>query len=332
MARRSDEPSSSVEEDIYLGETSPRHTAMAWGMTLLSPGLGYVYTGQLLKGVTVNLGFLLCVATFVITFSILKFFPLLPMLVLIATWAVFVAFAGAAATRVASRDEPYILRGFNHWTIYSIVFVLTFAAPLLGTAHFIGTYLLGFEPVTSAAMYPTLQTGDVAMIDRSAFRNRQPARGDLVAVAPDGSGKALVLRVVGVPGDLIRIEGEEVFVNKEPLQRSQLEEDAMRVPSIDGDADLLAMVEENNGNRYVISVSPKALIAASVPPTKLDDDEVFVMADNRSQVPTDGRERIRDSRDFGTVRMAEVAGEPVYVAWSTHQGTTRWERIGLRAQ
>lgn len=316
----------------YLGETKRRHPVVAAGLSVLCPGIGYMYAGHLLKGITVNLLFLLALETFVIVFSILKFFPLLPLVVVGVGWLVFTTLVTASVVREVRGTDSYVLRGFNHWTIYTVVFVLTYAGPILATGHFLSQYLLGFEQIDTAAMYPTLQVGDVALIDKSAFRNRTPRRGDLVAVQPrEGSG-ALVLRVVGVADDIIRIEGETVFVNNDPLGRTELDETALRVPSLDGEADLLAMVEENNGNRYVISVSPKAFIAHSMPPTKLEKHQVFVLADNRSQVATQGGARIRDSRDFGAVDLDQITGEPLYIAWSLAADSTRWERIGLRTQ
>lgn len=334
MSQSLDSSSDAIE---YHGETKDRRPAVAVLLTFLCPGLGYMYTGHLLKGITVNLLYLLALETFVIVFSILKFFPLLPMLVLVAGWAVFTALASVSVLNHVKQNEEgetYLLKGYNHWTIYAVVFVLTYALPIFATGHFISSYLLSLERIESSGMYPTLQAGDVAMIDLSAYRNRVPRRGDLVAVRPDDVvDDALVLRVVGVENDVIRIEGETVFVNSEPLERRKLNDTALRVPSMDGEGDLLAMmVEENNGNRYVISVSPKAFLAHSMPPTKLAANEFFVLADNRSQVPANGEKRIRDSRDFGAVELSEVAGEPLYIAWSSDAEGARWERIGLRTQ
>lgn len=330
------DPDDSTE---YLGETKARRRAVALALTLLCPGLGLMYVGQLLKGVTINLIFLLVLEAFVIVFSILKFFPLLPAMVVVLAWVVFTTFVGAAVADKLPKDgEEYLLRGYNHWTIYAVVYVLTFAAPIGVTAQFVSRYLLGFEGIASAAMYPTLKVGDVALVDKSAFRNHAPQRGDLVTVSAHGTGAGLVLRVVGVADDIIRIEGQTVFVNNEPLEREELAEDALRGPSLDGEGDLLAMVEENHGNRYVISVSPKAYVADSIPPTKLAADELFVLADNRAQVPhgmkgqRDQGARIRDSRDFGTVHRDEVIGRPLYIAWSTGATGVRWDRIGLRTQ
>ncbi len=329
----SDTGDSSSESLEYHGETRERRPMVAALMTLLCPGLGYMYTGQMLKGITVNLMFLLMLETFVIVFSILKFFPLLPMLVLVLAWIVFSGFAAHSVVRESRDDEPYVLKGYNHWTIYAVVFLLTYAVPIFATGHFISQYLLGVERIESSAMYPTIQAGDAVLIDLSAYRNRVPRRGDLVAVQPRDRDETLVLRVVGVENDVIRIEGETVFVNNEPLERSRLEDQSLRVPSLDDEGDLLAMVEHNNGNRYVISVSPKAFSSHSMAPTKLAANELFVMADNRSQVPANGEKRIRDSRDFGTVTLGAIEGEPLYIAWSTGpDGSTRVERIGLLTQ
>lgn len=327
MSRNVDASAESIE---YLGETKARNPYLAVALTFLCPGLGYMYVGQILKGVTINLLFLLMLETFVIVFSILKFFPLLPLLVFAVAWGVFSGFAAHGVLAHCRDSEHYVLKGYNHWTIYAIAFLMTFAVPVYATMHFIAEYLLGFERVQTSAMYPTIHDDDVVLIDLSAYRNRVPKRGDLVAVTPPGEHRSVVLRVVAVENDVVRIEGETVFVNNEPLERLQLTNS--RVPSMDGEGDLLAMVENNNGQAYVISVSPKAFSSHSMPPKKLAAHQLFVLADNRSQIDKDAKTRIRDSRDFGPVRLENIEGEPLYIAWSRQDGRTRWDRIGLRTQ
>jgi len=318
----------------YEGETRPRSRWLAAALTMVCPGLGFVYVGQLLKGVTVNLLFLLMLESFVIVFSILKFFPLLPFLVIMLAWLIFSGFAARSVVGQIDAEEPYVLRGYNHWTIYSVIFLLTFVVPIGATAQFIGTYLLDFDHVATSAMYPTIQAGDTVLVDMSAYRNAPPKRGDLVAVQPDGDDDFQILRVVGVQGDRIKIESENVFVNGEPLERSELDKKNMVAGKLEGDGDYLALVEHNHGNRYVISVSPRAFNAARIPQTRLEQGQFFVLADNRSQVPKDREKDIRDSRNFGPVPLEAIEGEPVYIAWSTDPSTgeTRWDRIGLRTQ
>ncbi len=311
----------------YRGETKPRNVWVATLLTFLAPGLGYVYIGELLRGITTNLLFLLMLEGFIIAFSLLKFFPALPALVLLLAWITFASLVALdVRKRISAEDEAYVLRGYNHWMIYTVVFVLSFAAPLYATGHFVSQYLLQFQTVDDASVYPTLRPGDVALVDKSAFRGRAPARGELVSLTND-RGNEQILRVVAVEDDIVRIEGETVFVNDEPLERATLD----TPPPEDGE--LLAMVENNHGNRYVISVSPRAYTALTLPPTRLAAGEFFVLADNRNQVPlAEDGQPIRDSRNFGTVKRKTIVGKPLFIAWSGTSDELRLSRIGLKVR
>lgn len=327
----------------YRGEVKPRRRPTAVVLTFLCPGLGHMYIGQLFKGVTITLAFLLLVQGFVIVFSVLKFFPLLPFLVTLASWLVFTSYVAhdvVSAIRRHRLDEPgadaYVLRGYNHWMVYGIVLMAIYLVPLYVTGVFVSQYLLGFERIESAVMFPTVKPGDTLLIDRSAYRSRVPQRGELVAVRTDDDGEELsVLRVVAVPGDVVSVEGETVYVNDAPLARSDLAESDIATPAAGArEGELLAMVEHNHGHRYVISVSPRAFSAVMMEPTRLEPGQLFVLADNRSQVEVARGPRIRDSRNFGALEMAAVAGKPLYIAWSAspETGELRLDRVGLRTQ
>ena len=319
--------SATAQSIEYRGETKPRSRLLAVVLAFLCPGLAYMYVGKVLRGVTTNLLFLLLLVSFIAVFGALKFFPLLPLAVLALAWLVFGAFVAQGALRLIAGERPYVLRSYNHWTLYCVMSLVTFALPIYGAFQFVSRYLAGLQAMRTAAMYPTIHEEEVALVDLSAFRNRTPKRGDVVALTPQGrSGEPLILRVVAVENDVVRIEGETVFVNNEPLERAELESQD-RVPTLEGEGDLLALVERNNGNSYVISVSPKAFSAHSMAPKKLAPQQLFVLADNRSQVSPNSPYRIRDSRDFGPISTTDVRGEPLYIAWSP-----AWDRIGLRTQ
>ena len=97
-----------------------------------------------------------------------------------------------------------------------------------------------FQPYTipSASMQPGLLTGDYIIVSKfdygwsrasiplnpplpdGRFLSREPRRGDVVVFRlPRDPGQALIKRVVGLPGDRVRIEGGHVFVNGQPLPR-----------------------------------------------------------------------------------------------------------------
>jgi signal peptidase I len=56
-------------------------------------------------------------------------------------------------------------------------------------------------------MEPTFLPGDRLLVDPHAYRDRPPERGDLVVVAdPADPERWLLKRVVGTPGDSIRVD------------------------------------------------------------------------------------------------------------------------------
>src|SRR5688500_2743687 len=79
--------------------------------------------------------------------------------------------------------------------------------------------------VDSVEMSPSLGRGDILLYDRQAYRAAAPARGEVVVFRPRreqaaacGSAAERIARVVGVPGDVVRLDGLGVSVNGAPLQ------------------------------------------------------------------------------------------------------------------
>lgn len=65
--------------------------------------------------------------------------------------------------------------------------------------------------IEGEAMLPLLGNGDFAVADRAAYAASSPQRGDLVLMeSPENSNRLFVKRVVGVPGDVIEIDGRHV--------------------------------------------------------------------------------------------------------------------------
>jgi signal peptidase I len=65
----------------------------------------------------------------------------------------------------------------------------------------------------SVSMLPTLQEGDYIGVDRSAYLNRTPGRGDLIIFAKKDQPD-LIKRVVGLPGETIEVRDGKVLINE----------------------------------------------------------------------------------------------------------------------
>ena len=67
-------------------------------------------------------------------------------------------------------------------------------------------------------MLPSLQPGQLLLVNRTAFWFGGPHRGDLVVFrAPTGPARDFVKRVVGLPGDSVLVDSGRVEVNGQAL-------------------------------------------------------------------------------------------------------------------
>jgi signal peptidase I len=67
------------------------------------------------------------------------------------------------------------------------------------------------------SMLPTYQSGSLNLVNRLAYRNRKPSRGDIVAIRLAGPHVLYVKRIIALPGERISITAGQVYVNATPL-------------------------------------------------------------------------------------------------------------------
>jgi signal peptidase I len=328
----------SDDQDDSEARTEPRDRRVAQLLAALSPGLGWMYVGKPWRGLAANLAYVAGLAALVGMFVVLEFFPLLPLFVLAVGWLVFTTLIVRDVGRtVDAQSEPYEPRAYNHWTIYSATVLLTYAVPLAAIIGVSTRSVWDLREVEDRAMYPTVQSGETILVDQSAYQSTSPERGELVALTVPGSdgNRSRILRVIAEDGDRIQLSADTIYVNGARLPRVPL--DARLAPSASSDTrDRELWVEQNAQTTYVISVRPSSRGEPEFTSEELDDDSLYLLADNRSHSEGgDGDASApRDSRDFGPVRRGAVAGKPLYVAWSTDPstGAIRWDRIGTELQ
>ncbi|NLT42177.1 MAG: signal peptidase I [Anaerolineae bacterium] len=68
--------------------------------------------------------------------------------------------------------------------------------------------------VDGHSMEPTLRDGQYLMVNKLAYRLGAPGRGDIVVFpSPQEGGKALIKRVIGLPGEEIAVVSGQVYIN-----------------------------------------------------------------------------------------------------------------------
>src|SRR5690554_5187320 len=171
----------------------------------------------------INLLFLMALEIFIIAWSLTQFFPLLPFAVFVAGWLLISLLLALENLRRIDAQKPYILRGYNHWTLYLVTFLLTFVLPIALTLNFGAKNLWHFEPVHTNAMYPTIQPGDLVLTDRNAFRAAPPSVGDIVAVKTTKGPSHDFLRIVAQPDDIIEMEGQTLTINENEVRQAPIQ-------------------------------------------------------------------------------------------------------------
>lgn len=219
-------------------EIKPRRKGTASALAVLCPGLAYLYAGEFKTGVLTNALFVLALLGFILAWTVSATFPLVPGIVFALGWIVFtVLVALDVRQRIDRRDEPFELQGFNHWTVYSGVFLLTFALPIAGLFAGTGSLLWNVQKADSPSMYPNIQSGDVVLIQKTAYRNRRPRPGELVALQSPGERGYRIQRVVAAGNSTVRLSsrsaeqpfcppGPVIRVGDRRIPRVPLDEDA----------------------------------------------------------------------------------------------------------
>ncbi|HEX7973394.1 MAG TPA: signal peptidase I [Anaerolineales bacterium] len=74
--------------------------------------------------------------------------------------------------------------------------------------------------VESISMQPTLYAGDFVIVNKLAYKLGTPGRGDVIVFhyPPDPSVEPYIKRVIGLPGDTVKVENLKVYVNGVPLR------------------------------------------------------------------------------------------------------------------
>lgn len=146
---------------------------------------------------------------------------------------------------------------------------------------FIGVIVRGFllipVPVTGNSMDQTLSQGDMVLMEKFS----KVKRFDVI-VFQQTDGTIYIKRVIGLPGDEIRYEKDQLYVNGHKMSESFL----------------------TNNRSHDYQVSPYTTdfqLNELIGEKKLPNNEYFVLGDNR---------RIsKDSRSFGTVQGKDILGK-----------------------
>jgi signal peptidase I len=191
-------------------------------------------------------------------------------------------------------------------------------------ALFLVTFVIRTFYIPSVSMVPTLQVGDVLLVDEIAYRLRAPAHGDVALFTPpvDAGGNDYVKRVIGVPGDRVRIFDGTVYRNgtalREPYENQPPNyELAIRQYGIYVDGTPL--------DPRAANVPPRAFWQA---PDRIPNGFYFVLGDNRNY--SDDSHVWGFAQSGGSFAAGPLAGRHVRARFVGNAFLTLWPLDRLR--
>ncbi len=214
--------------------------------------------------------------------------------------------------RIARAEAGYVLKLYNRRFIYSAAVV---AQAALGTSYDrAGAHKRTFI-VSSASNEPGLIVGDRIFADMRAFSSLPPSRGDFVVYrGPRDLNAFGIRRVIGLPGERVRLIGGVVQINGQPVRTE------------DGGTATVQRAGQPARNvrmwRETLPGGPTITTYAMGPTPGDDTAEVTVPADHFF-VLGDNRDSALDSRDppekngVGLVPRANIAGRVAWIYWSS---------------
>ena len=178
-------------------------------------------------------------------------------------------------------------------------------------ALIIRTFVVQAFKIPSGSMEDTLAIGDHILVSKFIYgtkipftssrlvKIRDPRQGDVIVFEyPEDPSKDFIKRVVGTPGDVVKVVDKKVYVNGKPYENPhEVHKEKDIIPS-----------EQNPRDNFG--------------PVKVPEGSYFVMGDNR--------DRSYDSRFWGFVKNEKIKGLAFikYWSWDKEKFRVRWGSIG----
>lgn len=98
---------------------------------------------------------------------------------------------------------------------------------------FLFVYLLILQPhkIKGASMEPNFHDGEYLLTDKVSYRLGEPGRGDVIVFkAPPDHKDEFIKRVIGLPGETVRVQGGKIYINDRELEEAYLPEGVHILP------------------------------------------------------------------------------------------------------
>ena len=187
--------------------------------------------------------------------------------------------------------------------------------PVLLIVLTLRSFLIEPFQIPTGSMIPTLEVGDFILVNKYAYGVRLPVigtkimdvdlpeRGEVMVFIPPHVDQYYIKRVVGLPGDIIRYEDKNLYINGELVTKTFVE--TISVDTAVGDLEGTLYTETLGDIDHPAQFIDVAGRNRSRTTWVVPNDHYFMMGDNR--------DNSEDSRVWGTVPETQIVGKAVAV-------------------
>lgn len=211
--------------------------------------------------------------------------------------------------------------------------ILTLAVAVLVVVSF-RSAIADWYDIPSGSMEPTILVGDRIFVNKLAYDLKvpfttyrlvawkHPKRGDVVVFSSPVDRARLIKRIAGVPGDVIAMRNNRLFVNGQSAVYDPLSEEICNQIEAERQPFHQFFVENMSGASHPVMMTPSQPAIHTFGPDVVPEGYYFMLGDNR--------DNSGDSRYWGYVAKHQIEGQALGVALSldrTHYIRPRWHRF-----
>ena len=203
-------------------------------------------------------------------------------------------------------------------------------------AFFIRTFLLQPFTIPSGSMLPNLLVGDYLFVSKYSYGyskysipfspniisgrlfDREPTRGDVAVFRlPKDTSIDYIKRIIGLPGDTVKVLKGVVYVNNRPLDQSLFETDYKYYKYYNPDKVLIESIEDKS---YVTLNLDSESIGDNTGTYIVPKNHYFMMGDNR-----DNSLDSRFIEQVGYVPYENLIGRAEFLFFSSDRSIPLWK-------
>jgi len=267
-------------------------------LTFFMIGLGQIASGKIKRGIVLYiLSLILFIAA---AFIAIQSFPPFNIIAAGLIFISFFLFALIDSILIAKNpDNSLKLKPLIGYSLLAVIVIVnsSLVKPVISKT-IKEKYIQAFK-IPTGSMIPSLLIGDHILVNKQAYKNGSPKRGDIIVFdLPEDVSKTFARRVIGVGGDVIEIKNNQLYINNKEYTE-----------------------------HYVIYTDTKSRPRSSQPtnnygPVSVPKGSFFVLGDNRNNS--------YDSRYWGFLATDKIKGKiaTIYWSWDKENKKVRWDRIG----